>query len=696
MLTVVSMCVFAQSARAQRATWRDERFPYRRTVVAPGSAAPAKVIVADFFAHGQLRQDGSNLVVYGRREAVPFRILQVGPGDYCRVAIQAEAGTAEYHIYYGGDVSPGELRPRAWTAAEGLLLETRAWRPCDLKSLDSVRKAFNTAPRLGADYVPRVLHQHNPFAVEPAPFLSRYVGRLRLMVPGKVTFYTSSQDASFLLIDGEVVVAAPGLHPPAPLARTKGEVELEAGVHHFEYWHAASSDEAHMELAWRLPGLDKPAQISPSVFGDDWVAHVSATGLEHQTESYLPDFRMTVLGDAPTDEDGRSIMVRAQFFDATSQAITRNARYAWDFGDGLHSAEPGPAHVYLQPRMYPVTMTLERGGKTQSITNYVQIGPSTSIENARSAEGLGSYVQILEQYNAQQLEPAGLVQLVRVYLRLEDWARAVELGRTALSRKAAKHTDQTRGELIRLIGPAARFRLLEGKVAADLYRDAGLLIENREQRVMCALEAADAYLNDALLPAEAKPLLVYAEEQSAHLSSRGKSRMRRILGDWHARMGDGVAARAEYAKAAAAWGPPYSADEAKTRRDGHGQAAIALLRERDLWRLRAELERWQSEFPQGKQEGVWSLLMMNYWILQQRFPQAAAVASDLLIVNPNSPYADRLLYQLALCEGKQGNKPQAAAALHALATDYPHSPLAAKAKAQLERLEAGGELEYGD
>ena len=51
------------------------------------------------------------------------------------------------------------------------------------------------------------------------------------MTDGRWTFYTSSDDGSFLWIDGELVVDTAGTHP---VVKKSGEVQLTAGRHSFE------------------------------------------------------------------------------------------------------------------------------------------------------------------------------------------------------------------------------------------------------------------------------------------------------------------------------------------------------------------------------------------------------------------------------------------------------------------------------
>jgi TolA-binding protein len=72
-----------------------------------------------------------------------------------------------------------------------------------------------------------------------------------------------------------------------------------------------------------------------------------------------------------------------------------------------------------------------------------------------------------------------------------------------------------------------------------------------------------------------------------------------------------------------------------------------------------------------------------------KFPQAIAVAGDLVAINPDSPYADRLAFLAAECEEKLDRTDRALAAYRTFLTDYPGSPLVVDAKQKLARLAAG-------
>lgn len=48
-------------------------------------------------------------------------------------------------------------------------------------------------------------------------------------------------------------------------------------------------------------------------------------------------------------------------------------RYYWQFGDGGFSAQANPAHVYLNPGLYPVTLTVDDGMYRDSFTQHITV-----------------------------------------------------------------------------------------------------------------------------------------------------------------------------------------------------------------------------------------------------------------------------------------------------------------------------------
>ncbi|HKI33986.1 MAG TPA: PKD domain-containing protein [Gemmataceae bacterium] len=677
LVTLLAFGAASPPAPAQD-SWPGGTLCWRRVVQLPAGASAPAVVVAEFFTHGDLSADGRNLAVFEGERTVPWRVLQVGPGDFCRVAFQTVRGGKAYRIYYGG---PTPVDRPAWGESPGLLLETRRWKACDPQRAAAVRNAFTEAEPVGADYVASVSHRFNPFLPNPEPFLSRYRGTLHVESTGKYLFFTSSQDCSFLLIDGQEVVAAPGLHGPVHDARIKGEVHLDKGPHTFEYLHAASGPEACMVAAWQPPKAAQPEPIPARAFGADEVAHLPAVGLRHVVKESQPDFSAVVTGEAPVLE-AEQPLVRVQFRDLSAAPVTARTATRWDFGDGQTSEQAEPAHVYLRPGLYAVKLSVTRTGQTRQTVNRILVHRGvTASDPKKGPDQVADYLPLLNQYDATRLSKADVLQLVRACDQAGQGARAAKAGKAALLAATAEDDQETLLELVRVVAPLLRDRCDDAEGALAVWPAVGRAISAERGKTECELEAADVCLNDLLRRGEAEPLLKSAKARLARSDNPALTgRLQRLWGDWHARGGDREKARAAYERAAACLTTRRSAAEQNAWRGSFSRSAEAFLRDNELDRARDELRRWQEEFPGDKVDGYLPLLQAQYWAARGKYAQAVAVAGDLAALNPDSPYADRLALLAAECEEKQGHVERALAAYKAFLTDYPGSPLVETAR----------------
>ena len=675
--------VTGPAALAQRQTWQDDAFEYRCKAIVPGNATEAEVVVCTFYTHGTVSSDAAAIAVYQLGRQVPCRVLQSGPGDLCRVAFQPEKGRGDYQIYYGA--KQATVAVPAWTTKAGLLLEARAWANCNLRQLDSVRAAFTQAKPIGSDYVDRVYHRCNPFGVEPAPFLSHYQGTLHLTKSGKYQFFTSSQDCSFLLIDGAVVVALPGRQPrPIGRARFKGVVTLKPGGHRFDYWHAASGLATCAVAAWQPPGSPKVEIIPASAFHADRVLHLPTTSPEQHNKGPLPNFAFTVQGDAPI-EAGEPWAVRVRFQTGAARGQS-SGRCTWLFGDGQTSAQWQPTHIYLHPGPYTVTVQVRQRGKTHELVNRIWITRPIQQRGKQTADKLEDDLPIIETYDAALLDSASQLQLVRLYVQGQHWAKAVAAGRAALQEEPNGQADADRWQIINLVGPIAQLRLQDAQAALDLWKAAGKTLQRAHWRAVCALEAADLLLGELAQPALASAYLEFAQRTLANATGPDTGMLYRLWGDYHARRGEAAKARAAYQKAAENQMRTFDAIRGSAQRGTLSRSAEAFLRDKDLIRAFETLGQWQRTFPGDKSNGYLSLLLARYWLARGKLKVAISVAGDLLTVNPRSPYADRLVMLQAATEQQRGNKPRAIAAYESLLSDYPGSPLVNEARRRLAAL----------
>jgi tetratricopeptide (TPR) repeat protein len=712
-------------------------FNAMRQVALPGGRGCSAVVV-EFLHHGEIHADGRNVVVATQnKQLVPLRILQLGPGDFCRLAFQTVKGQLSYGIFYGGE--PPRDDPPPWTCTDGLLLETRQFRPCYLQDRDSVRKAFDAATPIGADYVDSVFHGRNPFTFKREPFLSRYTGSIDLQKAGVYGFITSSQDCSFLSIDGRLVASAPGRHGPMHWAfrGTRYDVQLAAGSHRFEYDHAATGPAAAMVAAWEIaPTNPKPSQpvlIPPEVFGSQHIVHVTPGPVSLRSVRQVPDFTMKIVGEAPLP-DNDVPLVGVQFRSIWPKSLGAQTKVRWDFGDGQTSNLPDVDHVYLRPGLYAVKLSIRPGGKWIELTNRIEVD-CPALTGQDKQHTLNQYLKVIEQYNPKTLDAASLLQLVRAYeakalalanreedaaakasrdneddkrqpankrpgppRRVSDsestpfesdryFAAAVAAGRVGFADDSAAKGDADLLSLAQLIGPIARYRLGEALAAGQVWRDAGKRIAAPEKKAECEIAAADVAVNDLVKPAAANSLLAAAKEHLGNRSGPVAVELHRVWGDYYASVGDGRSARKEYEEAQRAVGSTKNFAERTAWLGAHARSTEEFLKHKQYVRAIEELRDWQREFPADKIDGYWTLLFARYWAGRGKYAQAVAQTEQLQAVNRDSPYIDQLLYLAAESELRRGRRDRALATLQSLLRDYPGSPLVPAAKKQVGRLE---------
>lgn len=705
------------------------------------------VVVAEFFHHGEIRPDGKNLLVATERlRPVPTRLLQLGPGDFCRIAFETVPQETSYVILYGGEPpEPAALPP--WTNRDGLLFEAKKF-PGDVNlfSFESVKKAFEQAEPIGADYVDGVQHSVNPVWPRPEPFLSRYSGYIHIGTAGVYGFYVSSEDCSFLVIDDKLVAEAPGRHRPEIFARPekRRDIRLEAGPHRFEYYHAAAGPTTMMVAAWEpnpSPAKPQPQAIPPEAFRAWAIGRINPGPPITRRERLLPDFTFEAVSDVPLP-DNPEPLVGVEFTNTSPPELSARVKVQWDFGDGQTSDDPNPFHVYLRPGLYTVKLTVTRAGRPVEIAHRIFVDqPIYNIPRRRAQAQkreqtfatIDNYLPVLSQYNPQKLDAASLRQLVLAYewkatlvLGVEEppqpgkapagaaegspdpqqlaqrkkelaakraeaakWIQAaVEAGRVALATPSAARGDAELLSLARLVGPMARDFLGNAKSALAIWQGVLSKTTSPETLAEAEIELADILLNDLCNPKEAQPLLESAQKRLGTLA-RGKlaSKLTRVWADFYAATGQGEQARRLYREAEDRLQSPRTYVERIAWQGAHSRSVEDFLQVGWLERAAEELRAWETEFPADKIEGYLPYLKARYWLARDQLAPAQLVLEQLLTTNAASPYADLALFAVAEVEAARGQRDQAVAHLQQLLRDYPGSPAVPQAKALLSKLE---------
>jgi len=185
--------------------------------------------------------------------------------DHCILAFEVPDGTKKYYVYFGNLNSAPS--PQKWNPKAGLILETRfaqrgrldTW--FDLQGLVSFSASRERI--YGAAIWPQVFDGRNPFGPS-TDFISIYRGYLDCREDGPYMFATTSRDASFLFVDGEVIAQWPGHHGPieGQWGQFSGEIIMPAGVHELKYVNVCRRGQPVCVAGWRKPS-DKEMGVIP-------------------------------------------------------------------------------------------------------------------------------------------------------------------------------------------------------------------------------------------------------------------------------------------------------------------------------------------------------------------------------------------------------------------------------------------------
>ncbi len=675
----------AAAPAAAKDPWWDLKWSYRREVtvsdVPKSGLAGEEVGVVTMPTGGLIRPDGRDLrVATARGEPVPDRLLMLGPGDQARVAFALRPPHTKYYVYFGNAQAPAadplELR-------RGVLLETWQYRGGGIATMEEVRQAFARAGKLiGRDFRPNVFLGHNPFGPQNR-LCSLFTGYLRCPERGEYLFATSSRDASFLLVDGKVVVANGGSHPPQSQAERQGKIDLAEGLHELKVYHVNTFADPVVMAAWQPPSGRKLWTIPEDAFAPIRVARsgplerygreVELDFLpEHAGETFMENkyFQRYVL---------RALVSGAALPIATGRDSGPAGQFRWDFGDGQSGTGGRCEHVYLSNGPVKVSLTARLAGQELTRTNTIYVTRPWDQVAINKLDALAEHARIVAGYDFAAADPQCLADAITLFERAEMPQAILKAG------EALAQRDTAPAEALR-DGMPIYAQTLVAK-AKDPPRAVAALLKAAEMTDQPAVRASLTIQAGQIALAagdgeKALGLFEHAVKSYAALAPAEAVRDARIgIGDVHRLRGDYEKALAAYQSA-----KPLVKDtfEKAVVRQGDLARHVEDYTRRGMFHDAADfLDRWEQEFPVEKLEGYSTLLRVRLELAQKRYAPAAEQAEGLVRVNPRSNYAADLLMLAFEAYKALGQDAPAREALQRLAKNYPESPLAAGAKKRL-------------
>ncbi len=685
---IITAAVFVFSTSA--AGWWNANWKYRRLVKLPASARPSKlsgrdVAVVDMPTAGKTKTDGSDVrVTTITGKLIPSKVLMTGPGDSVRVAFNPAGAARQYYVYFGNPDAEKPERPQ-FSSQRGVLLEMWQYPGGKMDTFEQVKKIAEKANRLiGRDYIDRIFLGHNPFGRQNKIF-SIYTTHLIVRKSGDYTFCTSSHDASFMTIDGNLVVSNGGQHGPQRIAMREGKlviphgrIKLSRGLHELKFYHASTGGVPVAVAAWMPPGHNRPRPIPPGAYPPV----IRATPGPMRQAGKDPDIDFVPIHAGETFANDRYF--QRYIFEAMLVGNTKvDVQWKWDFGDGQTSTETDVQHVYLKDGMYTVTLTGKTPAGVLKRTNRISVSRPWDRVTHRNIDDISLHAKIVAGYDFSTLDAQAAARGVNLLKRVDHTKGLLSAGAGFLKRESAP--AKTVEEIL------------------PIYTDA-LLDADRPERAVESLLKAVKMTDDAgarakmLAPAGRIALNELADDELAMklfqkvVSNVKKNEAPQAVRKSYIGIGDVWRARGQYDKAMKFY--KISKQKFDVKRPENAPFVRGdLARQVESYSRRGDfelagdtLQKWADKFPEDKLQGYWSLLKVRVLMRRKEYAKAAREAEILADVNPASNHAAKLLMRAATCYRTIKKTGKAAAALNRIIDKYPESPLAAEAGKLLGEL----------
>lgn len=614
-----------KSLHADVAAWWDSRWPWRRLVLVstPRSALPGSDAAwAEIFTHGAAKPDASDVrVVTADGQVVKFFVMQSGPDDRARVCFSLTGRANKYFLYYGNaQAIPVESD---WRPERGVLLEGWPYKGGAISSFAQTQQTFqNAGPLAGRVFVPNVFLGVNPFGPS-VDYCHRYTGWLVCEQSGSHVFATTSKDASFLEIDGKMVVQWPGRHGPTADARMTGRVDLTRGLHKLVYHHVSIGPDGRAVAAWQPPGAPAPTVIPPGAFAP--VAKGTSGDLDRYGTRFQADFDL----DGPHETFFRNQYTYRYTFQARlSEGMGPDVRYEWDFGDGQTAERERVEHVYLSDGIKTVTLQVRLGGRRSIIRNRILVTRNWSRVAESKIEPVDAHARIVAGYRFADLTAADLLtafwMLKRTGQEKACLTAVQDLPHRVGQAEPASVADALSELRTVLVDEAGRPELAV-KWFESVETQAG---DVALKATACAI-AGRILLDELGDVGGAQAAFERALKQYADKTRSPAIRQSRIgLGDVFLRTGRYREAEEAYLQV----GATTPGQKMNIHVGSYARAVDDYLRRKEFEAASEQLDRWEFEYPVEKLRGYSTLMRAELLHLQKRYRQVVRLVEGFPLV----------------------------------------------------------------
>lgn len=307
----------------------------------------------------------AKLTLFMPDEIKSTRLIDAG-GQERGITVLMRQGS-QISVFFDG--SPGEKlsiefyrEPEERKTAEqlsGLLHLVRMFNTdTAVNSVEEFRKLWNASGTSIGGFTKKVYSGVNPYS-QNLNSIHTYKGFIDIPADGDYTFYTASTDASFLLIDNNVIAAWPGRHwvGEGLFGAHNGTVKLTKGVHRFEYLHANNQWSYYAIAAYSRPN-DKSMTIIPDKM---------FTPVLDAAQGALLDMQGRPLLDFSWDNESMLQLEKLQMYRIVCKPANVTGEAKWNWGDNTLAQNSRNVHYYFTQGKYPAVLEAGNGRSAQQI-----------------------------------------------------------------------------------------------------------------------------------------------------------------------------------------------------------------------------------------------------------------------------------------------------------------------------------------
>lgn len=330
--------VMVACACTVQAQWRHNNSPFRAEFqVVENPNHPRGGLRVNVPVCGLARSDGLDLYAYDQK-GQPLAVRILGPSSKNTVAaiIESRPPGEDVEVYFG---SGGRAPQNRTGFRPSPILTLRPFEAeSELQSWDDVEPILDQAPALARLFADDIRLTHNPFDSRDKLIMD-FRGYLKIPKTGDYTYMLVSDDAGYLFIDDEMLIASNGRHYAKDSRRGefRGNVRLSAGLHPIRcVVFDAGGRQAAIVAQWK-DGRKKWA-LKPEQFAQSGTAKLTSVAAR----------RGGVKGDLPAFDYEHKCYINYEGVNFTwTQLRTHNKRAArWRIADGTRAKGAKMAHIF--------------------------------------------------------------------------------------------------------------------------------------------------------------------------------------------------------------------------------------------------------------------------------------------------------------------------------------------------------------